>query len=155
MAQEISRFRLNPQALSSAKLLAAMATIYDMPKVGFRPSREVLRDNLLLIHETIDPKVRPDNSSALAERVGMPQRTIYSVLKGDADPFSVLDELAGKLGVHPWQLLYPVGDKNMIRLLRAYNEASAEGRLVIEIAVKGVEAEIAEKKPPKEGTGPA
>lgn len=129
-----------------------MGKLYEMPKVVFKPSKEQFRENLLALHAAIDPKTRPDNSNALAKRLGLPQRTIYGVLNGETDPYESLDQIAAALRLHPWQLLYPIGDKSMLRLLRAYNEASDEGRRIIEIAVKGVEAEIAENKPQREGT---
>lgn len=127
-------------------MLAAVAKIYDMPKVTFTPTNKLLANNLLLVSETLYPGERPDNSHKLAAALKMPQRTIYNVLIAKTDPYDKLDLLASKLNLHPWQLLYPVNDKTMLRLLQAYNEADAEGRQVFELAIKGVELRNAEQK---------
>lgn len=142
-----SVFPLGLQDNCSGTALKVVGKLYGMAKNAFKPSAEQLRDNLLAYHAAIDPKVRPNNSNALAEKIGVPQRTVYGVLEIESDPYAVLDEIARGARLQPWQLLYPVGDKNMLRLLRAYNEASDAGRRVIEIAVKGVEADTSDNKP--------
>lgn len=117
-----------------------------MPKVTFKPSKLQLQENLLAYSETLDPPVDYDSPAALAKRLELPQRTVHGAMRAETNPYKVLDALAAAANLQPWQLLFPLRDKNMLLLIQALNEADHEGRQVFELAIKGVLLTNAEKR---------
>lgn len=103
-------------------------------------SRRVLAANLKSICSTKELSV-----TALARALKMPQRTIQNIISMSADPqVGNIDKIAIGLGLKAWQLLQCETSPERLEMLSVLNQASPEGRRMIEFAVKSAREEILE-----------
>jgi hypothetical protein len=76
------------------------------------------------------------SSHELAKKLELPQKTMYNILHGAGNQFRSIDQLAHKMGVQPWELLYPVERDGLFEILRAYADTTEEGRRLVLLAAE-------------------
>lgn len=104
------------------------------------PARRALAENLRRIFAE-----REINSSAVAKKSGIAQRTIHDMLMGAHDPgLGKIDKVAQALGLHAWQLLHSAQEAKAIELVEVYMASTAEARAIIDFAVDAARRQVKE-----------